>query len=77
MYRLRYEVLISELGKGYLPSVDHAHRWVRDPEDEDESVTIFYAGTSGAVTGSVRVQVWQPGEVPAEIYRRFADRRGL
>jgi hypothetical protein len=24
------------------------------------------------VTGSVRVQVWQPGEIPADIYRRFS-----
>ncbi len=72
VYRLRYEVLISELDKGYLPSVDHANRWVRDPEDEDGSVTIFYTGTPDAVTGSVRVQVWQPGGIPAEIYRRFS-----
>jgi hypothetical protein len=72
VYRLRYEVLISELDKGYLPSVDHAHRRVCDPQDEDRSVTIFYTGTPDAVTGSVRVQVWQPGEIPADIYRRFS-----
>ncbi|MCP5065018.1 MAG: hypothetical protein GY946_00505, partial [bacterium] len=72
MYRLRYDVYIRELRKGFLSDIDHEHAWIRDPEDEQEGVSIFYTGTEEAMTGSLRLQVWDPGRIPEDIFQRFS-----
>jgi len=72
VYRLRYEVYMRELRKGFLSGVDHEHAWVRDPEDEQEGVSIFYTGPEDAMTGSLRFQVWDPGRVPEHVFQRFS-----
>lgn len=72
VYRLRYEVYMRELRKGFLSDVDHGRGMVHDPEDEQEGVSILYSGAADALTGSVRLQVWEPGMVPEEVYQRFS-----
>ncbi|UCH41578.1 MAG: hypothetical protein JSU67_07915, partial [Gammaproteobacteria bacterium] len=67
MYRLRYDVYMRELRKGFLSDIDHEHGWIRDPEDEQEGVSIFYTGTEDDMTGSLRLQVWDPGRIPEDI----------
>ena len=72
VYRLRYDVYMRELRKGFLSDIDHEHGWIRDPEDEQEGVSIFYTGTEEAMTGSLRLQVWDPGQIPEDIFQRFS-----
>ena len=72
VYRLRYDVYMRELRKGFLSDIDHEHAWIRDPEDEQEGVSIFYTGTEEAMTGSLRLQVWNPGRIPEDIFKRFS-----
>lgn len=63
---------MRELRKGFLSDIDHEHAWVRDPEDGQEGVSIFYTGTEDAMTGSLRLQVWEPGRIPENIFKRFS-----
>lgn len=72
VYRLRYQIYALELGKGFLRTVDDARGWIKDPEDEQDNVHVFYSGPTSAMTGSVRVQVWEPGGVPDEVFQRFS-----
>ena len=72
VYRLRYDVYMRELRKGFLSNIDHEHAWIRDPEDEQEGVSIFYTGTEETMTGSLRLQVWDPGRIPEDIFQRFS-----
>ena len=72
VYRLRYDVLVEEFDKGYLPAVDHTKRWVCDSEDVRDDVTLLYTGEPSAMTGSVRVQLWPPGAVPPDVWERFS-----
>ena len=72
VYRLRYDVYMRELKKGYLENVDHEHAWIRDPEDEQAGVSIFYTGTEDSMTGSLRLQVWEPGRIPQAVCERYS-----
>jgi len=72
VYRLRYEVYMRELRKGFLSDVDHDDGLVRDPADEQDGVCTLYTGTADDVTGSLRLQVWEPGCVPKDVYQRFS-----
>ncbi len=72
VYRLRYEAYVRELRKGSLSNVDHRAGLLHDPEDDQEGVSILYTGTAVAMTGSVRLQVWEPGQVPEKIYERYS-----
>ncbi len=72
IYRFRYDVYVGELNK-QVSDVDHAQRWLHDEDDEAPGTALFYTGKPGAVTGTMRVLVWQPGQVPA----RWATRYGI
>lgn len=72
VYRLRYEVYTRELRKGFLKNVDHEHARIRDPEDELAGVSIFFTGTEESMTGSLRLQVWDPGRIPRDAFERFS-----
>ena len=74
IYRLRYDVYTRELSKGFLTTEDHTRGWIKDPEDEQERVSLFYTGTPDAMTGTLRLQVWEPGCVPEVVARRFSLR---
>ncbi len=63
VYRFRYTIYHEEFGR-QLGNVDHERRWVSDPEDVASYTTILYSGSTGDVTGTVRLRHWQPGEIP-------------
>jgi len=72
VYRLRYDVYMRELRKGFLSDIDHEHGWIRDLGDKQDGVSIFYTGTEQAMTGSLRLQVWDPGRIPEDVFQRFS-----
>ena len=63
VYRFRYQVYVEEFGRE-LGTPDHERRWVTDDDDERETSTILYTGTPDAITGTIRLRHWAPGEVP-------------
>ena len=63
---------MRELRKGFLGDVDHEHGLVHDREDDEDGVSILYTGSEDAMTGSARLQVWEPGQVPEDVYQRFS-----
>jgi len=71
IYRLRYDVYVRELGKGFLHDVDHAREQVRDEGDEHPGTLLLYTGTPERPTGTVRLERWRPGQVPAHVRSRF------
>ena len=72
VYRLRYDVYVRELRKSVPGVIDHVRRWIKDADDECSGVHIFYTGTVDDMSGSLRMQVWEPGAVPAEVTERFS-----
>jgi hypothetical protein len=72
IYRLRYEIYVEELQKGFLKNVDHTNRWVCDENDKKESTILFYTGSGKEITGTLRIEIWEPGKIPAEVRERFS-----
>lgn len=70
IWRFRYEVYVRELGKT-VANADHEHGWIRDPDEEQQSVVLFYTGTTSEVTGTLRVDTWAPGHAPLAVARRY------
>lgn len=62
VYRFRYEIYIGELKYG--SPADHERKHLSDAEDERDTTTLLYTGSPEAVTSTVRVRVWEPGQVP-------------
>ncbi|HXI56076.1 MAG TPA: cyclic nucleotide-binding domain-containing protein [Polyangia bacterium] len=71
IYRFRYHVYVEELGKR-IAGADHQRRWIRDPEDEAPGTVLFYCGSPDEIVGTLRVETWQPGQVPPEVAARFS-----
>jgi len=71
IYRFRYRVYVEELKKGFL-DVDHERRMIRDDDDETPGAVLFYTGSKGAVTGTVRAVIWQPNLAPPQVHERFS-----
>ncbi len=71
VYRFRYTVYVEELHKA-VATADHTRRWIRDPEDDRPENVLLYTGTPDAVTGTLRMDIWNPGTVPEHIDRRFS-----
>jgi hypothetical protein len=72
IYRLRYRVYIEELDKGFLPNVDHDNKLIKDPEDDNPDMGLFYTGDPGNPTGTIRVDTYRPGGVPEDVAKRFS-----
>jgi hypothetical protein len=71
LYRLRYQVYVSELKKGFLTSVNDQKQWVQDPEDLRPQSTLFYTGKPSKPSGTMRVDIWSPDQVPDALTSRF------
>ncbi len=69
VFRLRYRVYVEELGKQQVSGVNHERGEVHDPQDYRDDSVIFYTGMSESPTGTMRVDLYQPGEAP-EIFRQ-------
>jgi len=70
IYRLRYQVYVDELGKQVV-GADHARRRIHDPQDDAPGTQLFYTGNPRNMTGTCRLEIWQPGQVPEERWRLF------
>ena len=70
IWRFRYDVYVRELGKTVV-GVDHANGWVRDADEDEPHVTLLYTGSSAAVTGTLRIDSWLPGAIPAHSARKY------
>ena len=70
IWRFRYDVYVRELGKT-VAGVDHANGWVRDADEDEPHVTLLYTGSSAAVTGTLRIDSWSPGAIPAHSARKY------
>jgi N-acyl-L-homoserine lactone synthetase len=71
IYRFRYTVFVEELGRE-IGGVDHDRRWVHDREDEQPYTFHAYTGKRDAITGSMRLRFWNPGEVPEHERQQFS-----
>ena len=71
IYRFRYEVYIDELQKS-TPTADHDRRWLRDPEDDEDTTILFYTGTPDEITGTMRLQFGAPGTASASLRQRYS-----
>jgi hypothetical protein len=71
IYRFRYHIYVEELEKGFL-EVDHERKMIHDDEDRSPGSVLFYTQSKGEVTGTVRAVIWQPGQVPDDIQKRFS-----
>jgi CRP-like cAMP-binding protein len=72
VFRMRYDIYVGEKNELGVPHADHARHEIRTPEDSLPDATIMYTGTPERVTGSLRVRVWGPGEIPADVRRRYS-----
>ncbi|MBF0104562.1 MAG: cyclic nucleotide-binding domain-containing protein [Deltaproteobacteria bacterium] len=72
IYRLRYQVYVEELKKGFLKDVDHDQKFVQDPEDHRKDSLLLYTGSPDNITGTVRVDIYPAGSIPATIEERFS-----
>ena len=67
IYRFRYTVYFNELGRE-IGGVDHERKMVTDADDEKATSYHLYTGALDEIVGTVRVQVWEPGQVPEPDY---------
>jgi hypothetical protein len=74
IFGFRYQVYVRELGRE-LGHVDHARRMVHDAEDDRPYTTLLYCRDGDAVTGTLRVSHWAPGQVPEREWNKFSMRR--
>jgi hypothetical protein len=72
VFRFRYSVYVEELGRK-LGNADHSRRRVHDVEDDKPYTDLLYTtDADGALTGTIRVRHWEPGEVPRKDWDTFS-----
>ncbi len=71
IYRFRYTVYVEELGRE-IGGADHDNRWVRDSEDDKPWSHHFYVGGTNEITGTIRLRVWEPGQVPRKEFETLS-----
>jgi hypothetical protein len=64
--RLRYEVHVREHNVP-LDEADHARQRLWYPDDDLPSTIHFYAGSPDEMLGCLRIRLWGPGQVPADM----------
>jgi CRP-like cAMP-binding protein len=64
VYAFRYTVYVEELGRE-LGGADHVRRVVRDDDDDAVGSIHLYTGSISDISGSVRLRIWQPGQIPS------------
>jgi hypothetical protein len=74
LYRFRYRVYVEELRRE-IGGVDHERRIVHDAEDDRPYTHHLYAGSLRDIEGVVRLRVWDPGQMPAEMAAKLAMHR--
>jgi hypothetical protein len=74
VFAFRYQVLAQELGHKF-GDFDHVCRHMRDAEDDKPSSTLYYTADDKGITGSARIRHWEPGEVPAKVFKTYSMER--
>lgn len=69
--QMRYQVYVEEQ-KDRHPDADHEARTIWSTDDEDPNTLLFYVGPSDRPLGTLKVRVWAPGSVPAELYAFYS-----
>jgi hypothetical protein len=64
--RLRYDVHVREQNVP-LGDADHARQRIWYPDDDLPSTLHFYAGSPDEMLGCLRIRLWRPGQVPADV----------
>jgi predicted GNAT family N-acyltransferase len=63
---LRYQVHVREQNVP-LDEADHARRRLWYPDDDLPTTLHFYAGSPDEMLGCLRIRLWRPGQVPADL----------
>src|ERR1700730_11061105 len=72
VFRFRYSVYVEELGRK-LGNADHSRRRVEDVDDDKLYTKLLYTTDGdGALTGTIRVRHWAPGQVPRKDWDTFS-----
>jgi hypothetical protein len=72
VFRFRYSVYVEELGRK-LGNADHSRRRVHDEEDDKPYTDLLYTTDDhGALTGTIRIRHWDPGQVPRKDWEAFS-----
>ncbi|QUR68731.1 cyclic nucleotide-binding domain-containing protein [Mycobacterium spongiae] len=73
IFAFRYQVYGEELGRklGTEKGVKRTH----DDEDDKPYSTLLYTADEKGITGTSRMRVWEPGEVPAKDFAKFSMER--
>jgi len=69
IFRFRYEIYVDELSKD-LAVADHQRRCIEDGDDQQGD--LFYTRAKGRVTGTVRLLIRQPGQIPTRTAERYS-----
>lgn len=63
--RMRYDIYVAEQ-KDRHPQADHERREIWTADDDAPWSHHLYVGPIGQPVGSLKLRVWQPGEIPAD-----------
>ncbi len=75
VFSFRYSVYGAELGRK-LGNADHGRHRVHDEKDDKPYTTLLYTDDgAGQLTGTTRIQRWEPGQVPAKDWEAFSMER--
>jgi hypothetical protein len=75
VFSFRYSVYGAELGRK-LGHADQGRQRVHDEEDDRPYTTLLYTDDgAGALTGTIRIRRWAPGQVPAKDWGAFSMER--
>jgi Cyclic nucleotide-binding domain len=75
VFSFRYSVYAAELSRK-LGNPDHGRRVVHDEEDDKPYTALLYTDDgAGRLTGTLRLRVWGPGEVPEKDWAAFSMER--
>ena len=72
IWRLRYEVYVTELDKKFLANIDHQKKWIKDERDTHPDSLLCYTGTPDNIKGSLRIDTWAAEQIPEDVYKRFS-----
>ncbi len=75
VFRFRYQVVEEEGYRAVPHGLDRERRRLFDDEDLLEETRILHTGRSPEVTGTVRLRVWQAGEVPEGVIATYSLER--
>lgn len=71
VYEFYYRIQVQEMGLD-VPDADHDGQRLWERGDDLASTLHFFAGTPENIVGAIRIRVWNPEEVPEQLYKRYS-----